>query len=126
MTMKFEAAIIFPQTISINGTDRCTGEFVARMAGVASHEWGGCTLTEGAGFWNDGEKVIGESVGILTIAMEPTSENDSKLRNMAANSASALLQECVYVRYASGVVELVSPNVSKAEAEAIYADAEAA
>jgi hypothetical protein len=71
--------------------------------------FGGYTVTTGFGKWKNGEgKLYSEDVRIVDVAYEPNWDNDAKLFDIASRFQQEAKQESVYIRYANGVVQLVT------------------
>lgn len=70
---------------------------------------GGFTCFVGKGGWQDGGgQKHAEAVWIYDIALEDTAEARADLRDLAHEIAGKLNQQCVYMRFPTGVVELIS------------------
>jgi hypothetical protein len=72
--------------------------------------FGGCTVRDAQGYWMHEGKLFNEPVTELVSAYAPTDFNDQTLREIAENAGHAAHQLCMYVRYASGDVELIATN----------------
>jgi hypothetical protein len=71
-------------------------------------EFGGATVLNGCGYWRDGHgKLMPEPVSFVPVAYVNVPEGDAALRKIARHFARDAGQALVYVRFASGVVELV-------------------
>ena len=72
-------------------------------------QWGGFTAALCDGAWRDDlGQIIREPSRVYTIAMEPNGDSRVKLHRLGAIVADMGRQNCVYVRHASGIVELVN------------------
>lgn len=71
--------------------------------------FGGATAVNAMGYWQspNGE-LFQEPITQLVSAYEPTPENDSKLKAIAERIGKDGSQLAVYVRYASGNVEILN------------------
>jgi len=71
--------------------------------------FGGSTVTKGQGTWRDDTgKFILEPVNVIDIACPDTFKTETALRAIAHAVGKLAKQECVYVRWPSGRVELIS------------------
>ena len=108
-----EAKIIIPEATGI-ATISYAEQFMLDA-------WGGFTATVAEGAWRDGaQRIVREPSRVYTIAMPTTADSAVKLHRLAAIVADIGEQNCVYIRYTSGVVELVNsggryPWAGKAE-----------
>lgn len=70
--------------------------------------FGGVTVDHAKGHWRDASgAVVSEPVWRLITAYEPSAANDAKLASVARYIGAEGNQEAVYVRFASGDVEIV-------------------
>lgn len=70
--------------------------------------FGGCTVSEAFGSWRNADGVVmSEPVWQLVTAYEPDANNDATLHTLATNVGKLARQQAVYVRYASGDVEII-------------------
>lgn len=79
--------------------------------------FGGCTVIEAKGAWRgpDG-KLYAEPVNQVMSAYEASGENDAMLRQIAVLAGEAGAQLAMYVRYASGNVEIIKIDAVTAKA----------
>lgn len=90
------------------------GQPCPAVLSTAIHEiitaFNGCTVVDtGVGYWKDDKGVlVQDQVNIVTIAMEPTDDNDAILKGIAERVAVAADQQSVYVIYADGVVDFIT------------------
>lgn len=103
-----EGLIILPQADNSGNSLETLGNDLAASIGRA---FGGCTVTEGRGIWVDIGEVYDEPVWQFTVAYSPSAENDRQLRRLAENYGLAAKQLTVYVRFASGTVEIIDIDV---------------
>ena len=78
--------------------------------------FGGCTVRDAQGYWVDKGKLYNEPVTELVSAYAPTEFNDQTLREIATHAGHDAKQLAVYVRFASGEVELIDTAPAHAEA----------
>ncbi len=108
-----EGLIIVPQADndgnSLDGVKRaCVGNLI--------QAFGGCRVSSAEGAWADSDGTLYiEPVSEITTAYEANDYNDQRLRLIALESGIAGKQIAVYVRYASGKVEILQ---IKADAKA--------
>lgn len=100
-----EGLIIVPQA----DNDGNSLELVKRdVMGRLINAFGGCRVTSAEGAWADSDGTLYvEPVSEITTAYEPNDYNDQRLRLIALESGIAGKQIAVYVRYASGKVEIL-------------------
>lgn len=73
--------------------------------------FGGCTRSFGFGSWVDDEGcVISEPISIYDIAVPDIQASRSALFRMAWTVADMAKQDCVYLRFPDGEVQLVKPS----------------
>lgn len=74
--------------------------------------FGGCTIREAEGCWfdRDAGELYCEPVRELIVACDPMIESVSALRRIAREVGRRAKQQSVYVRFASGDVELVETS----------------
>jgi hypothetical protein len=71
--------------------------------------FGGCTVVPATGAWvGDDGQLYKEPVYQVVAAYDPSVQADALLRRFAVKAGSAGKQLAVYVRYASGSVEIIS------------------
>lgn len=100
-----EGLIILPQQ-----TNEGESLDALRTATVADlvDRFGGATVRNAVGSWRDDSgKLYQEPVWELVTAYEPTPDNDALLKAIAADVGRAANQLAVYLRYASGNVEIL-------------------
>lgn len=97
-----EARLIVPQGAA---DDQSYNQLFSDISG----EFGGCTITEGQGYWKAPGKVKleVEPVFILDIAYTPSLDSDEKLFHIAQVIRVRFDQKSVYLRYGNGVVQFV-------------------
>ncbi|UDL89830.1 hypothetical protein LGH82_33155 [Mesorhizobium sp. PAMC28654] len=78
--------------------------------------FGGCTVRDAEGYWLDNGKLYQEPVTELVSAYTPTDFNDATLREIATQAGHDAKQLAVYVRFASGEVELINTAPAYANA----------
>ena len=102
--MKREAKIICPNTAKAPGNAPRALYLAQRDCVLA---FGGYTAAQGDGGWiDDHGTLIAEPVTILTIACGPTPEQWQALDAIADTVGRMACQECVYIKYPNGNVEL--------------------
>jgi hypothetical protein len=95
-----EARIIFPTEPLARERTRFEHDLVSAF--------GGFTRTIGDGGWaGDDGKTVYETVSIYDVAMEDAPTNARQLKVLAVQYGRLLAQEAVYVRFASGAVEII-------------------
>ena len=79
-----------------------------RLQVALCNVFGGYTATQACGGWQstDGAR-IEESVTCYMVAMEDSQANAAVLREIALDAGKEAKQEAMYVRYASGEVEII-------------------
>lgn len=102
-----EGMLIVPQR---DNAGRDLKRLRSQIAADMVDAFGGVTATDATGYWStpDQRFMMEEPVTQLVSAYEPTPENDSKLRDLALRVGHDGKQIAVYVRYASGNVEIVN------------------
>lgn len=81
-----------------------------RLATLLIAAFGGCTVVFGSGMYdNPGKGLQVEEIYQYTVAYVPSESNDFALRSIAKTIGAEAGQDAVYVQYAGGVVELVTP-----------------
>lgn len=103
-----EALVILPQ-FDNNGSslDDILQEVIVRLGECFS----GCTVREATGYWTNGGKVFHEPVWECVSAYQPGMEGDNKLRSVAEFIGEKAEQLAVYLRYASGQVEILDTSL---------------
>lgn len=105
-----EASIICPQA---DNSGRSLYMVLETAQKNLAQAFGGFTCTRGKGGWVNGQgKLITEPVNVLTVAYDPSPVNDAKLASVANYIGQAGNQEAVYVRYASGDVEIIDTKAA--------------
>lgn len=100
-----EAMIICPMNDN-NGASLKT--LIGRISRGMTEAFGGCTEVAATGTWSPRPGVFQrEPVKQLIAAYEPSKANDAKLRKLATTFGLEAWQEAMYVRYASGDVEII-------------------
>jgi hypothetical protein len=104
--MLYEGMIVIP----VNDNNGDSLAVVSEETQLAlAHQFGGVTVIPGIGKWIDSTgKLFAEPINELVTAYEPTLENNSKLRKIALKMGLDAGQLSVYVRYASGGVEIIN------------------
>lgn len=70
--------------------------------------FGGYTETHGHGAWRDGEgQTLRETVRVWDVAIDETDVGKGMLLEIAQRAGHLAEQECVYVRFGDGTVQLV-------------------
>jgi len=92
------------------------GNLKARLEKSLVRAFGGFTATRADGAWHDVETDIvhAESVTVYKIAGDWSTENESKLRGIAARYCALGEQICVLVEFANGESEFISPEADLA------------
>ena len=106
-----EARIILPlEGNSADGTRSPAGATVHKLLRTRlAKRFGGYTRTTGFGGWVDGEgQIVEEDVAIYDVAINPTAKDNADLRDIAVAAACNLLQDAVYFRQTSGLVEIIN------------------
>lgn len=105
--MKREALIIVPKQ---DNNGKSLADLTKAVALVLCEHFGGCTAVDAQGYWDGGPKLglIAEPVTQLIVAYEPSHNQDVVLRQIAKNMGHDAEQWAVYVRYASGDVEVIN------------------
>lgn len=100
-----EAMIILPNANNDGVQLHDVQDFLAEQLIEA---FGGCTIRAAFGAWHapDG-KTMREAVSEFVTACEPSVENAARLRAIACHIGEVAHQLAVYVRYASGDVEII-------------------
>lgn len=111
-----EAMIICP----INDNDGVTlVDTINDTSRALAEAFGGCTMVDAMGVWKARPGVFQrEPVKQLIAAYEPNRTNDAKLRKLAVKFGCEAWQEAMYVRYASGDVEIIDMHNMPAAAAA--------
>lgn len=100
-----EGLVVCPKTNNAGASLAALADDVAIML---SDRFGGCTRREAFGHWrNDEGKLFSEPVWEFVVAYDPAPANDAGLRSIARTIGTRGEQEAVYVRYASGEVEIL-------------------
>lgn len=100
-----EARIILPKADNA-GNDMALAH--ADLARTLCQTFGGATANQTRGMWVSPEGKLYDEPGIAyDVAMEDTADNDKALRSIAVRFGERCGQEAMYVRYASGEVEIV-------------------
>lgn len=99
-----EAAIIVPRHDNLG---REIPAVLAQACETLMSIFGGATIVQAQGYWKGAIGTVIEPVNHVTVAYEPSLHADLALQTVARDVAVAADQECVYVRYADGRVELV-------------------
>lgn len=105
-----EARIILPlEGNSTDGNRPPAGAAVHRLVRTRlAKRFGGYTRTTGFGGWVDSEgQIVEENVAIYDVAINQTAEDNADLRAIAVAAACNLLQDAVYFRPTSGLVEII-------------------
>jgi hypothetical protein len=84
--------------------------------------FGGITVTFGNGTYKGEHWTTTEPVEIIDVAYVPEWDNDAKLYDIASRFQQEAKQESVYVRYANGVVQLVTAQ-SCMQSNAVFVEA---
>lgn len=100
-----EGLLIVPQADN-SGAPLAAVKHAAMSALVGA--FGGCTVRQAEGAWWSGERLYVEPVWEITAAMSPSPENAAILQRIARDVGRDGRQEAVYVRYATGDVEIIS------------------
>lgn len=106
-----EGKIIIPATDKAGNVAPARAALRATCINMAEG-FGGYTVTDGQGGWIDNQgHLVEEDVKIVTVAYDDYSDPnaDMFLLNSARQVAADLDQDCVYVKFADGIVELVEP-----------------
>ena len=106
-----EARIILPLVgKSADGVRPPSAAAVHRLLRTRlAKRFGGYTRTTGYGGWVDGEgQIVEENVAVYDVAINPTAEDNADLRDIAVAAARNLLQDAVYFRQTSGLLEIIS------------------
>lgn len=100
-----EARIILPR---FDNDDVALTEVHTWLRRQLAGAFNGFTAADADGYWL-GEKytVYSERVTFYDVAMAPTGSNDLILRNVARVCGIMAKQQAVYVRYASGDVDII-------------------
>ena len=111
-----EARIILPKADN-NGQSL---EFMHKsLATMLCKAFGGATATDSHGMWVSPEgKLYDEPGTAYDVAMEDTAENAATMREIAFRFGRLAKQEAMYLRYASGKVEIVDTSAEMAAAAA--------
>ena len=87
-----------------NKQKRARSDFVRAIVST----FGGCTITEGFGYWADDGAVVAETVKVYTFAVDERLLEAERIIDYAATTvALALDQKAVYVRYPNGDVSII-------------------
>lgn len=105
-----EACIICPQ----HDNDGQSLQRVLKNSQTAlAKQFGGYTCLPGKGGWINGAgKLQAEPVWQLNVAYEPSAANDAKLESVARYIGHEGRQQAVYVRFASGDVQIIETTAS--------------
>jgi hypothetical protein len=100
-----EATLIMPA--ADNHGNSLSG-LLQNLGGSLIETFGGFTVTPGHGGWRaDNGREFLEPVHVFTVAMDLDDENNARLRHIAESFGRAGNQLSVYVRFASGEVEII-------------------
>jgi hypothetical protein len=101
-----EALLICP---THDNSGRNLAEVRDQVAETICKEFGGCRIRNAEGTWrNDNGRVFREPVWEIVAAYdELDGGNDAIMRNLAVEVAMKGKQEAIYVRFASGAVEII-------------------
>ena len=69
-------------------------DYAERIAKVC----GGCTVTQGQGYWHSAVALCIDDVTVIDADVMPTQWTEGLLRRIAADVCTALRQECVYLK----------------------------
>jgi hypothetical protein len=96
-------------TVPVNDNDGHSLAAVSEAAQMQlAHAFNGVTTIAACGKWIDAKgKIFAEPVTQLITAYEPAPRNDAILRGIARDIGREAKQFAVYVRYASGDVEIL-------------------
>jgi hypothetical protein len=102
---------VYPERMSMGEATKLHGHLQKRLATT----FGGFTATEGDGGWiDDAGKLITERVRVYVVANQGDEGEAAKLRNIARWLAKESGEDCIYIRYADGEVELMSRSTELA------------
>lgn len=109
-----EGLLVIPQADNsgtpLNGVLASAQTFLANT-------FGGCTTREARGAWvSPSGELFNEPVWEVVAAYEPSPEHDRTLRNLAGYVGKVGKQQAVYLRYASGDVEILDTSNELKEA----------
>lgn len=82
-------------------------EVLFDAVGALVKAFGGATVVDGFGYWNNGNVVQQEPMNVISCAMDVTQENKTRLWAVAQSAAIAADQQSIYVVHADGEVEFV-------------------
>lgn len=103
-----EAMIILPQHDNARHSLQHVRHYAEKALAAA---FGGFTVTNGKGGWiNSRGELLSEPVWQFTVACEPTPQDDAKLTSIARYMGTEGKQDAVYVRYASGDVQILETD----------------
>jgi hypothetical protein len=98
---------VYPEHLSMGEATELHVHLQQRLANT----FGGFTATEGDGGWiNDAWKLITERVRIYVVANQGDEGEAQALRNIAQWLAEESAEDCIYVCYADGEVELIASH----------------
>lgn len=80
----------------------------AELQVALCNTFSGYTAFQANGGWQSCDGRIEEPVTAYTVAMEPSEANDAVFREIALDVGRKARQEAVYIRYASGEVEIAA------------------
>lgn len=105
-----EARIILPKA---DNAGKSLDHAHAELAMMLCKAFGGATATDSNGMWvSPSGKLYAEPGTAYDVAMEDKAENDVTLRSIAVRFGRLCQQEAMYVRYASGAVEIVDTSAA--------------
>lgn len=100
-----EAMIILPNSDNDGALLADVQDFLAEQLIDA---FNGCTIRAAFGAWRSPDGVtMREAVSEFIVACEPSAANAAKLRDIARHIGTVARQLAIYVRYASGDVEII-------------------
>lgn len=100
-----EACVILPQYDNNGASLQRVKRYVEK---TLAKQFGGFTCVNAHGGWINGRgETVQEPVWQFIVACEPTADNDAKLTSIARYIGTEGKQEAVYVRYASGDVQII-------------------
>lgn len=103
-----ESTIICPQHDNLGRSLQHVEKYAVK---ALCAQFGGCTSVCAKGHWvDDSGKTVSEPVWQLITAYEPGLSNDAKIDNVARYIGREGQQHAVYVKYASGDVNIIDTS----------------